>query len=173
MQRSPWPRSVVQSQCPADLRADNVSPFVFNKGRSSCWEKAKRATPQVGEYGVQSFPSSPLTHPGELSAVFVLLRLCLPQHSFSLGSLEIIREALTALLMASRIQLLKNLQSPGEVLYLIQDILDFHSIALSQAWNVRPEIPSFLTERACLPRRFERLQQLLSMPVCLKRRNLK
>lgn len=48
--------------------------------------------------------------------------------------------------MASKIQLLKNLESPGEMLYLIQDRLDFHSIARSQVWNVRPEIPSFLTE---------------------------
>lgn len=72
-------------------------------------------------------------------------------------------------MMSSKIQLLKNSESPGEMLYLIQDILDFQSIALSQAWNVRPEIPSFLTERGCLPRRLEGLKQLLSMSVYLKK----
>lgn len=30
----------------------------------------------MGEYGVQSFSSSPVTDPGELSAVFALFRLC-------------------------------------------------------------------------------------------------
>lgn len=60
--------------------------------------------------------------------------------------------------MASKIQLLKNSESPGEMLYLIQDIPDSHSIELSQAWNVRPEIPSLLRERGCLPRRLERLK---------------
>lgn len=29
----------------------------------------------MGEYPVESFPSSPVTDPGELSAVFALLRL--------------------------------------------------------------------------------------------------
>lgn len=30
----------------------------------------------MGEYSVQSFPSSPVTDPGEIAAVFALLRLC-------------------------------------------------------------------------------------------------
>lgn len=148
-------------------------PFVCNKGRNFCWKKAKREAPQVGEYSVQSFSSSPIADPGGFSVVWSSQALCLQWHSFSLGGLGIqhVREALTAFPVTPKIQLLKNSKSLGELLYLIQQILVFRSA--SQAWSVRPEITFFLRQEVYLPRSLEILKLLLSVSTCHERRNLK
>lgn len=114
----------------------------------------------MGEYSVQSFSYSPSTEPrlgGRL--LLHLFSGSLLAMTFSLAGpgIQHIREALTALpVPRSQDSVLETSWEPRRAA-----ILNLRHISLLQSfpgWEIRPEFPSILKQRGCLPKNPDELE---------------